>query len=178
MILSGQKIFEEIRIGNIQISDFDVKRLNPNSYNLRLGYDIMRYSSIVLDPKKKNNIICSRISKEGYILNPGILYLCRTIEMTYTEKYVPMIEGRSSIGRLGLSIHITAGFGDIGYRGNWTLELSAIHPIKIYPEMEIAQIVFHTIEGDYDLYNGKYNNATAIKSSQMYKEFNDVNRKL
>ena len=83
-----------------------------------------------------------------------------------------MIEGRSSIGRLGLFIHVTAGFGDIGFHGYWTLEMYCIHPIKIYPDIEICQIYYHAIKGDYDLYlNGKYQNNNCIQSSMMYKEF-------
>ena len=74
--------------------------------------------------------------------------------------------------RLGLCIHITAGFGDIGFAGYWTLEIYCIHPLIIYPDIEVCQIYYHTIKGDYDLYNsGKYQNNTGIQSSMMYKDF-------
>ncbi len=96
----------------------------------------------------------------------------RTYEYTKTDKYVPMLEGRSSIGRLGLFIHVTAGFGDVGFSGYWTLEIFCVQPIKIYPMVELCQIYYHTIEGEYDHYSsGKYQNNTGIQSSLLYKDF-------
>ncbi len=64
-----------------------------------------------------------------------------------------MLEGRSSVGRLGLFIHVTAGFGDVGFAGYWTLEIFCVQPIRIYPNVEICQIYYHDIHGDYDLYS-------------------------
>ena len=110
--------------------------------------------------------------KEGFKLEPNQLYLGRTLEYTSTKKFVPMIEGRSSIGRLGIFIHITAGFGDVGFSGYWTLEIFCIKPIIIYPNVEIAQLYYHTIDGDYEEYNsGKYQNNTDIQPSMLYKDF-------
>ena len=84
-----------------------------------------------------------------------------------------MLEGRSSIGRLGLFVHITAGFGDVGFHGYWTLEVFCVQPIRIYAGVEICQIFYHTIEGDYDSYrSGKYQNNKGIQHSLLYKEFN------
>lgn len=106
------------------------------------------------------------------MLRPGQLYLGRTMEFTQTNNLVPMLEGRSSIGRLGLFIHITAGFGDVGFKGYWTLEISCIHPVRIYPGVEICQIFYHTIAGDFDLYSSaKYQNNQGIQPSLLYKEF-------
>jgi dCTP deaminase len=77
-----------------------------------------------------------------------------------------MLEGRSSIGRLGVFIHVTAGFGDVGFSGYWTLEIFCVQPIKIYPEIEICQIYYHGIEGKYDRYiSGKYQNNTGVQPS-------------
>lgn len=174
MILSGKKIHEEIKAGRIEISPFSESRINPNSYNLQLGDEIGLYRESVLDPKRDNPFMVLKLPDEGFLLNPGVLYLCKTYESTYTDKYVPMIEGRSSLGRLGLYIHVTAGFGDVGFRGNWTLELMAIHKIWIYPRLEICQIYFHTIDGEYDLYDGKYNNAGEVQASRMYEEFKNA----
>lgn len=106
------------------------------------------------------------------MLEPGKLYLGRTIEYTKTDNYVPMLEGRSSTGRLGLFIHITAGFGDVGFAGYWTLEMFCVQPVIIYPGAQICQIYYHSIEGDYEPYSsGKYQNNVGIQSSQMYKDF-------
>lgn len=112
------------------------------------------------------------IPEEGLIIEPGTLYLGRTVEYTKTEGCVPMIEGRSSIGRLGLFIHITAGFGDVGFAGFWTLEISCIQPIRIYPFVAICQIFYHTIEGAYTHYvSNKYQNNRGIQPSMLYKDF-------
>lgn len=171
MILSGNKILDEIG-RNIDISQFDVSRLNPNSYNLRLYDELLVYDEDILDMKRPNKFHTIRIPESGLVLEPGKLYLGRTVEYTRTDKYVPMLEGRSSIGRLGLFIHATAGFGDVGFNGYWTLEISCIQPVRIYPFVEICQIYYHTIEGDYNPYcSGKYNNNTGIQPSLLYRDF-------
>lgn len=171
MILSGLEIKK--RLGkDIFISDFDEKRLNPNSYNLRLHNELLVYDEEILDMKKNHKTKKIIIPEEGLVLQPGVLYLGRTVEHTRTENLVPMLEGRSSIGRLGLYIHVTAGFGDVGFNGYWTLEISCIQPIRIYPYVEIAQIYYYTIEGEFEKYkSGKYQNNQGIQSSQLYREF-------
>ena len=170
-ILSGLEIRK--RLGNdIFISEFDEKRLNPNSYNLRLHNELLVYETEVLDMKKDNPTRKIIIPEEGIVLEPNMLYLGRTVEHTTTKNLVPMLEGRSSTGRLGLESHVCAGFGDIGLDGTWTLEIRVIHPLRIYPGVEICQIYYHEIIGDYEEYkSGKYQNQTEIKSSQMYKDF-------
>lgn len=173
MILSGKEIEKEYYNGNIHIDDFNPKRINPNSYNLRLSDQLLVYKTPILDMKKKNESSKITIPDDGLIIYPGNLYLGRTVEKTHTNLYVPMLEGRSSGGRLGLFIHITAGFGDIGFNGYWTLEITCIQPIKIYPYIDICQIYYHTIKGDYSLYNsGKYQNNDDIQPSLFYRDFN------
>jgi dCTP deaminase len=171
MILSGKEI--KRRVGtDISIEPFNEDQVGPNSYNLRLHRELLVYTEPVLDMKKRNNVAPVIIPQEGLVLEPGKLYLGRTIEYTKTDALVPMLEGRSSIGRLGLFIHITAGFGDVGFSGYWTLEISCIHPIRIYPGIEICQIFYHMIEGNYDRYNSdKYQNNRGIQPSMLYKEF-------
>lgn len=172
MILSGLKIKEEYENGNIEISDFQESRLNPNSYNLTLHDELLVYEDDVLDMKKPLPTECLKITPEGITLEPGVVYLGRTRERTHTDRYVPMLEGRSSIGRLGMSVHVTAGFGDVGFDGYWTLEITVTQPTIIYPDIEICQIYYHTIEGDYELYkSGKYQDNNGIQPSLMYKDF-------
>ncbi len=172
MILSGKKIQSEIENGEITITPYKKERINPNSYNLTLHDELLVYKDNELDMRKHNEAEKIKIPKEGFLLKPGELYLGRTVEHTETKKYVPMLEGRSSIGRLGIFIHVTAGFGDVGFSGTWTLEISAIKPVIIYPNIEVGQIYFHTIDGDYELYkSGKYQNQKDIKESMMYKDF-------
>lgn len=171
MILSGKEILKKIG-KEIVIEPFDEKYLNPNSYNLRLHNELLVYEEDVLDMKKVNRARSIIIPEDGLIIEPGRLYLGRTFEYTKTENYVPMLEGRSSIGRLGLYIHVTAGFGDVGFSGYWTLEIQCIQPIRIYPMVEVCQIYYHTIEGDYDKYiSGKYQNNSGIQPSLLYKDF-------
>ncbi len=134
--------------------------------------ELLVYKNDTLDMKIPNETEKLIIPEEGLLLEPGKLYLGRTNEFTQTNKYVPMLEGRSSTGRLGLFIHVTAGFGDIGFAGYWTLEIFCVQPIRIYPNTEICQIYYHNIDGEYDLYNsGKYQNNNGIQPSLMYKDF-------
>lgn len=181
MILSGNSIAKEIERGNIAISDFDISRLNPNSYNVRLADELLVYENSLLDMKCEQPYEIKRIPERGFTLIPGKLYLGRTMEHTETHGFVPMLEGRSSIGRLGIFIHATAGFGDNGFKGFWTLELSCVQPVVIYAGVEIAQLYFHTIlddDGDglqncpitYDA-RGKYQNNKGIQPSMIWKEF-------
>lgn len=172
MILSGKEI--KSRLGkDIVIDPFSESRLNPNSYNLSLHNQLLVYRDPILDMKKAHETDELIIPQDGLLLQPNQLYLGRTQEYTYTTNgLVPMIEGRSSIGRLGLFIHITAGFGDVGFAGYWTLEIFCVLPIRIYPHVEICQIFYHLIEGDYTLYDGgKYQNNRGVQPSFLYKEF-------
>ena len=172
MILTGQEI--KAQLGkNIVIDPFQESRLNPNSYNLRLHDELLVYEEIVLDMKRPNRFRRYTIPPEGLELQPNQLYLGRTMERTETRNLVPMLEGRSSVGRLGLFVHITAGFGDIGFCGYWTLEMFAVQPVRIYPGVEICQIFYHTVEGAITEYrSNKYQNNTDIQPSLLFKELN------
>ena len=172
MILSGKEIKKRLN-SDIKITPFNDSQLNPNSYNLKLHEQLLTYDSYILDMKHPNMATPLIIPKEGLVLKPNTLYLGRTVEYTETDNLVPMLEGRSSIGRLGLFVHITAGFGDVGFKGFWTLEIFCVQPIKIYPNIEICQIFYHTIEGEFSKYvSNKYQHNTGIQASMMYKDFN------
>jgi dCTP deaminase len=170
MILSGEEI--RARLGkDIFIDPFDEGRLNPNSYNLSIHHELMVYEEVVLDMKKANRVRRIEIPREGLVLSPNQLYLGRTIERTETHGLVPMIEGRSSVGRLGLFVHVTAGFGDVGFCGYWTLEMFAVQPVRIYPGVPICQIFYHEIKGDIREYaSNKYQNNRDIQPSLLFKE--------
>ena len=174
MILGGKEIINRQEIGDIFISGFDKNKVNPNSYNLTLNNKLLVYDieDGFLDMKSVNKCSEIIIPEDGLILQPGKLYLARTNERTVTHNLVPMLEGRSSIGRLGMAIHITAGFGDVGFDGYWTLEISVTHPLKIYPNVEICQIYYHTICGNYNEYSsGKYQKNKDVQPSLLYKDF-------
>lgn len=171
MILSGREIKNK-QGKEIVIEPFNEKQLNPNSYNLKLHNELLVYEEEILDMKKENKAKKIIIPEDGLLLEPRKLYLGRTVEYTATDNYVPMLEGRSSVGRLGLFIHVTAGFGDVGFRGYWTLEIFCVQPIKIYPGVELCQIYYHSVEGDCDKYtSGKYQNNTGVQPSLLFKDF-------
>ena len=172
MILTGRQILEAKTKGSIRIEPWSDDQLNPNSYNLRLGEDLAVYTEPILDMAQPNGIEFLKIPVEGLLLQPGRLYLGRTQEYTETHGMVPMLEGRSSVGRLGLFVHVTAGFGDIGFCGFWTLEISCIQPVRIYAGVAICQIFYHTVSGAYDSYDsGKYQRNSGIQPSMLWKDF-------
>ena len=171
MILSGNEIHRQLGT-NIKIDPFDEGQLNPNSYNLRLHDELLVYDDLELDMRKSPGHQRLQIPAEGIVLQPHRLYLGRTLERTETHRFVPMLEGRSSIGRLGLFVHITAGFGDVGFCGYWTLEMFAVYPIRIYSGVEIAQIFYHTVEGEITEYSSdKYQHNRDIQPSMLFKDF-------
>jgi dCTP deaminase len=145
MILTDHTITAEINNGNIVVEPFIPENLGTNSIDLTLSNTLILYTDSVLDVRKKNLSAPMMIPPEGLILQPNVIYLASTVEYTETLRHVPVIQGKSSLGRLGLFVHVTAGFGDVGFKGHWTLELIAVQRIKIYPNMKIAQIVYHEI---------------------------------
>ena len=137
MILSDLRILEEIKNGTIVIEPYDRQHLGSNSYDVHLGKHLAVYEDKVLDAKKHNTITHFEIPEEGYVLQPGVLYLGVTEEYTETHAHVPFLEGKSSTGRLGIDIHATAGKGDVGICNTWTLEISCVNPVRIYAGMPI-----------------------------------------
>lgn len=158
----------------IWIDDFKIERLNPNSYNLRLSDTLLVYTEFPLNPRKDNPTQSLLIPPEGFVLEPGRLYLGRTVELTETHNAVPRLEGRSSYGRLGLSVHVTAGFGDAGFCGTWTLEITVIHPLRIFAGSEVCQICYHHV-GEHIPYgagtlNSKYQNQREVTASRAHQD--------
>lgn len=156
MILSDTEILKEIEKGTILIEPFDVKNLGTNSYDVHLGKFLGRYKDEVLDARKHNEIEVFEIPEEGYVLEPGNLYLGVTQEYTETHAHVPFLEGKSSVGRLGIDIHATAGKGDVGFCNTWTLEISVSHKVRVYQGMPIGQLIYFQVLGDVkNFYNAK-----------------------
>ncbi len=174
MILTGPEIKRRREMGYIKIDPFNEKQLNPNSYNLTLHSEMLTYRAALgehLDARKDNPTWVMSIPEEGLIFRPGRLYLARTNELTETHGLVPQLDGRSSVGRLGVSVHATAGFGDMGFVGCWTLEISVIEPVKLYPGMEICQVSYHEVIGEHRPYKGKYQDSGNVQASKLYQEF-------
>jgi len=170
MILSGDEI--QRRLGKeLEIDPFDPERLNPNSYNLSLHHELLVYEEVVLDAASPNRYRRIAIPPEGLTLHPNTLFLGRTVEYTETRGMVPMIQGRSSFGRLGLFINPGGSVGDAGYCGTWTLELHCVQPVRIYPGMQIAQIYYLQMDGQCDGYcSDKYQNSRDIQPSLLFRE--------
>jgi len=166
MILGGKTILEKYCIGDITIDPFEFKMIGPNSYDVHLGRNFKRvltnsysgdygHGEPYINPNEKQAYI--KYEDEDFIIiKPGELWLAHTVEKIGSTKFVPMLEGRSSIGRMGLFVHITAGFGDVGFVDQWTLELTSVLPIKIYSGMRIAQVFFHTLTDNSMQYSGRY----------------------
>jgi len=197
-ILSGTAITQYIMNNDITITPLSLDNINPASIDLRLGNQVAVYTDWVTDVsltavcgeglipkarelgdafdiKKPPDVRTFDITDEGWVLNPGVLYLMHTEERVRTNKFVPVLDGKSSIGRLGITVHITAGFGDPGYDGQYTLEVMAVHPIRVYAGMRFCQMRFHRFEGELTnyqkvgSYRGKY--AMGPVPSQAYKQF-------
>ena len=132
MILSDKKIKEAIASGEIVVDPFRPECLGTNSYDVHLSKYLAVYKNRELDARKHNTINEIIIPEEGYVIQPGILYLGVTEEYTETHNSVPFLEGKSSIGRLGIDIHATAGKGDVGFCNTWTLEISCVQPCLLY----------------------------------------------
>ncbi len=156
MILSGHQIKQEVDFGDINITPYDEGQINPASYDLRLGKGLVRYKNPVLDMRKDNQISREEIGPNGFLLHPGELYLMHTEETIHTNSFVPVIDGKSSIGRLGICVHLTAGYGDPGFNGQYTLEVSVVKSVIVYPGVRFCQVRFHKMWGAKKLYNGRY----------------------
>src|SRR4249919_2593522 len=162
MILSDSRILEEIEKGTIRITPYDKDCLGSNSYDVHLGKTLATYREHILDAKKHNEIEAFEIPYDGFVLYPHIFYLGVTEEYTETHAHVPFLEGKSSTGRLGIDIHATAGKGDVGFCGDWTLEISFKQLVKVYKGMPICQLIYFLVEGETEI---KYNQKKDAKYS-------------
>ncbi|HLA53195.1 MAG TPA: dCTP deaminase [Flavitalea sp.] len=159
MILSDKRILEEIGKGTIKIAPYTRECLGSNSYDVHLGPWLANYQDEELDAKKHNLITTFEIPDEGILLLPHKFYLGVTQEYTETHAHVPFLEGKSSTGRLGIDIHATAGKGDVGFCGHWTLEISVKQPVRIYKGMPIGQLIYFPVEGEIEISYGKKKDA-------------------
>ncbi len=162
MILSDTRILEEIKKGTIKIDPYNRDCLGSNSYDVHLGRLLAKYNDEVIDAKKHNTIAYFEIPEEGLILQPHQFYLGVTAEYTETHAHVPFLEGKSSTGRLGIDIHATAGKGDVGFCGNWTLEISVKLPVRVYAGMPVGQLIYFPVDGEIEI---KYNEKKDAKYS-------------
>ncbi len=171
MILTGSEIAREHAAGRITIDPFEPSQVNPNSYNFRLGKRLRVYTQMPLDPRSPNQYKELEIPEEGYVLEPGRLYLAHTEEILGGRCYAPTFAARSSVARLGLFINLSASLGDIGYEGQWTLQLFTMNRVRVYHSMNIGQMMWWRPQGDVQLYDGKYQGSTGPRSSDIHRDF-------
>jgi dCTP deaminase len=175
MILSDSRILEEMEKGTILIEPYRPDCLGTNSYDVHLGRYLAVYSAQILDARKHNAIEEIIIPDDGFVLHPGILYLGVTEEYTETHAHVPFLEGKSSVGRLGIDIHATAGKGDVGFCNTWTLEISCTQPVRVYAGMPIGQLIYFEVAGAVNNFYNKKSNAKYVNrtirpvESMMFK---------
>lgn len=156
MWLTGNKIKTEVERKKITIDPFNIKQLNPNSYNYTLNPKLLRLTDKVLDLKKPDKYEEVQIDKDGYVLNPGECYLGATNEIFGSDVYASLVTGRSSVGRKFVTNHVTAGLIDQGFFGSITLEITVVKPTIVYPDIEFGQIFWYKTLGKPLLYTGKY----------------------
>ena len=189
MIFSDRTIKEAVTNGRITIDPFDNAMVQPSSIDLRCDphfrvFENHRYA--VIDPKAPQEDLTVGVEaseSEPFILHPGEFVLGSTLEIIgLADDIVARLEGKSSLGRLGLLIHSTAGFIDPGFTGQVTLELSNVAnpPIAIYPYMKIGQISFYQITTPAEYPYGspelgsKYQGQKGPTPSQMHEDFGDI----
>jgi dCTP deaminase len=177
MILTDRQILHELEKGTIVIDPFAASNLGSNSYDVHLGKTLAVYRDEILDARAHNQVDYQDIPDDGLILLPHRFYLGVTEEYTETHRHVPFLEGKSSIGRLGIDIHATAGKGDIGFCNTWTLEISVKQPVRVYHGMPIGQLIYFEVSGDPATpYRQKTNAKYAARTdkpveSMMWKNF-------
>jgi dCTP deaminase len=151
MILSDSSILHAIEKKDIVIEPYDRCCLGTNSYDVHLSKFLACYVDDVIDAKRHNQVKHFEIDQTGIVLNPGKTYLGSTLEYTETHQCVPFLEGKSSVGRLGIDIHATAGKGDVGFCNHWTLEISVSQSVRVYAGMPIGQLIYFMVEGDVEV---------------------------
>jgi dCTP deaminase len=163
MILTKQRIKEEVASGEITLEPFRPEQLNPNSYNYRLGHRIA-----VSDNPSAGHAAWHRteIPARGMLLTPGVVYLSVTEEVIGSRRYAMTLIGRSSLARLGLFLTITSDLGHVGSACRWTLELTVVQPLRVYPSMQIGQVAFWICDGPVHVYEGRYQRDTCVNTSR------------
>jgi dCTP deaminase len=153
MILSGAAIRQAVQQGEIVLGAWSEQQLNPNSYNFRLADKLLHIADAGgFFPLPR----WIELGPEGFVLEPRNLYLGATAEVIGSDRFAMTLLGRSSTGRLGLFLNVTADLGHTGSSSRWTLELSVVQSLRIYPGMQVGQVAFWRNAGSVALYGGRY----------------------
>jgi dCTP deaminase len=183
MILVDWQLLDRIGRGHIKISPYDKTLVQPNSLDIRLGNHFVWYtfSDKVIDPHDRDTIASGveEIEADEFVIRPGAFVLARTLEcIELPDNIVATIEGKSSIARLGVTLHQTGGWIDAGFRGTITLEMCNVNtrPVRVYAGMPIGQLVFYTTERAENPYYSK-GDAKYMDQKQATLSRYHVNRK-
>jgi dCTP deaminase len=181
MVLSDRTIREHLASGRLVIDPYDPSLVQPSSVDIRVSSQFRVFHNNrqpyidVRRPLEDLTDVVVMSGDEPFILHPGEFVLGSTLErVAIPDDLVARLEGKSSLGRLGLLIHSTAGYIDPGWDGQITLELSNVArlPITIYPGMPIGQISFLTLTTPVDQpYRGKYQGQSGPTASEYHKNF-------
>ena len=170
-MLTGNEIKLQVAAGRIVIQPFDEVNIGPNSYDVHLSDELLAYTEAVLDPRQDNRYRTVKIPPDGLVLEPGRVYLGKTVEYTESPYHIPMYEGRSSLGRLGVFSHVSAGFGDVGFKGTWTLELVVALDFRICPGLRFSQLFWRKPDAEVlKRYDGKCQTQTTATPSRLFQD--------
>ena len=172
MILTDLAILKAMEEGDILVEPYNRNCLGTNSYDVHLSKYLACYIDDIIDAKRHNQVEHFEIPSDGIVLQPGKTYLGSTLEYTETRSFVPFLEGKSSVGRLGIDIHATAGKGDVGFCNHWTLEISVSQAVRVYAGMPIGQLIYFKVEGEVEVdyqskSSAKYNQRTPKPMESM-----------
>ena len=174
MILTGDEIVRMRAEGRVVVEPFVPEHVGANSVDLRLADELLQYTGLTLDMKADNPTEAVRIPPGGLVLEPGRLYLGSTVEKCGSDEFVCEVDGRSSVGRLGISVHCTACRGDLFFSDRWTLEINVVKPVRVYANVRIAQATFFATLGERGRrYQGKYKGQTGATASRMWRDFQE-----
>ena len=186
MLLSDRDIRREIDAGRVRLEPYDAGMVQPSSVDLRLDryfrvFQNHRYSHI--DPAEEQEELTVQVEPAGaepFVLHPGEFVLGSTLELvTLPDDLAGRLEGKSSLGRLGLLTHSTAGFIDPGFTGHVTLELSNVAnlPIKLWPGMKVGQLCLFRLESPAEhpygsaVYGSRYQGQRGPTASRSWRDF-------
>ncbi|MFH8257729.1 dCTP deaminase [Streptomyces roseolus] len=156
MILTGREIWREMACGGVVISPAAPGQENPVSFNYHLAPVLRVHTSGVIDTRADNGLEEITIPEEGIVLEPGRIYLGTTVEKIGSNKHVPSLIGRSSLGRLGMFLEFNADLGNVGAVHQWTLEIMVVQPLRVYAGMEVGQVSFWRTQGAPQGYRGRF----------------------
>jgi dCTP deaminase len=167
MPLTGSEIAHEVAAGRIHISPYAAAQVRANAYRVNLADDLVTYTEDTLDAHRTPPSQTHTIPTEGTVLEPGRIYLARTAETIGSPHYAMTLEAERAVSNVGLWIEYSAPLGHVGVRIPWTLELTVVHPTRIFAGMAIGRVAFWEPIGALAHYRGRYADSVGIVTSKL-----------